>query len=98
MKSTVYIQNLKCGGCANTITNGLNAIDGITQTEVIIDENCVLFENETEKSYQLALEKLSSMGYPEIHDSNSVLKKAKSYVSCAIGRMTDTKNEKEDSN
>ena len=30
MKTIVHIQNLKCGGCANTITKKLNALDDAT--------------------------------------------------------------------
>ena len=32
--------------------------------------------------------KLSSMGYPEVGDANTVIHKAKSFVSCATGRMS----------
>lgn len=32
-------------------------------------------------------EKLSKLGYPEVGDKNTVLHKAKSFVSCAVGRM-----------
>ena len=34
----------------------------------------------------MLLEKLSKLGYPELGTSN-VLQKAKSYVSCAIGKL-----------
>jgi len=33
-------------------------------------------------------EKLSKMGYPEVGDSNTIVHKAKSYVSCATGKMS----------
>jgi len=32
--------------------------------------------------------KLSMMGYPEIGDANTLLHKAKSFVSCATGKMS----------
>ena len=32
--------------------------------------------------------KLSLMGYPEVGDANTIIHKAKSFVSCATGRMT----------
>jgi copper chaperone len=35
----------------------------------------------------LIKEKLSKLGYPESGDKNTVLHKAKSFVSCAVGRL-----------
>ena len=32
-------------------------------------------------------EKLSKLGYPEVGDKNTVLHKAKSFVSCAVARI-----------
>jgi hypothetical protein len=32
--------------------------------------------------------KLSTMGYPEVGDSNTIIHKAKSFVSCATGKMS----------
>lgn len=32
--------------------------------------------------------KLASMGYPEVGDANTLIHKAKSFVSCAAGRMS----------
>ena len=32
--------------------------------------------------------KLSDLGYPMVGEQNSLPKKAKSFVSCAVGRMT----------
>ena len=34
---TIQIENLKCGGCANTIKKGLLKLDGITDVEINID-------------------------------------------------------------
>ena len=35
----------------------------------------------------LLKEKLSKLGYPEAGDKNTVMHKAKSFVSCAVGRL-----------
>lgn len=90
MKKTEIIQNLKCGGCANTITKAMNSLDGISQAIVDVEENSVTFEYETDDQVVAAEKKLSDLGYPVDKDPNSLLKKAKSYVSCAVGRITDT--------
>lgn len=86
MKHKVHIQNLKCGGCAHTITSELSKLDGVT--DVIVDENTntVLFELDGEDISNV-VRRLDELGYPIENDPNSLLKKAKSYVSCAVGRI-----------
>ena len=46
MTTTLKIQNLKCGGCAHTITSKLNALEGIQNVSVDAESNSVSFENE----------------------------------------------------
>jgi copper chaperone CopZ len=41
---TEIIQNLKCGGCATTITNALNELEGFRQTIVDYEMNTMTFE------------------------------------------------------
>jgi copper chaperone CopZ len=88
MKSTIQIQNLKCGGCANTIITQLAKLDGISEVKVDNDTNEVDFDYNTENDLELAKKKLSDLGYPIQGEANSLPKKAKSFVSCAVGRMT----------
>jgi copper chaperone len=86
----IQIENLKCGGCANTIVKGLSAIDGVTDVAVHNDTNQVSM-NAGEAIRPAVLEKLRSMGYPEagsISGLASGIATAKSFVSCAIGRVT----------
>ncbi|WP_271405811.1 heavy-metal-associated domain-containing protein [Tenacibaculum soleae] len=86
MKQEIYIENLKCGGCANTITNGLKAIDKVSEVNVDVEKSLVtLIANET--TLVTVKEKLTKLGYPEVGDKNTVLHKAKSFVSCAVGRV-----------
>ncbi|OSY87001.1 heavy metal transporter [Tenacibaculum holothuriorum] len=86
MKQEIYIENLKCGGCANTIINGLNALEEVENTEVDVEKSLVSFSTEL-TSLEVVKEKLSKLGYPEVGDKNTVLHKAKSFVSCAVGRV-----------
>jgi len=88
MKNTLNIQNLKCGGCANTIVTQLSKLDGITDVTVNNDTDEVSFNTETEATVEAVSKKLSDLGYPIVGDANSLPKKAKSFVSCAVGRMT----------
>jgi len=87
MTTTLEIQNLKCGGCAHTIITKLNSLDGIKNVSVDTDSNTVSFENESATEVDSALLLLSKLGYPVDGDVNSIGKKAKSFVSCAVGRM-----------
>ena len=89
MKTTVEIQNLKCGGCANTITTRLESLSNIT--EVIVDNeiDTVSFKFKDQPDLDEAVALLSKLGYPVSGAPNSLSKKAKSYVSCAIGRMNN---------
>ena len=85
--TTITIQNLKCGGCANTINNKLIEIEGITNISVDVDLSTITFNNETLESLINAKQKLAAIGYPENGEKNSVVSKAKSFVSCATGKI-----------
>ena len=86
MNATLSIENLKCGGCAATIKKGLLSLDHVYNVEVSVDTSEVTYESSTDVS-EIAKEKLSKMGYPMVGDKNTLGHKAKSFVSCAIGRM-----------
>jgi len=87
MKTTLEIQNLKCGGCAHTIISKLNGLKGIQNVSVNIETNTVSFDNELPDEIETATTLLSQLGYPVDGDANSIGKKAKSFVSCAVGRL-----------
>jgi len=88
MDSRLVIQNLKCGGCANRIITQLSKLDGIDAVEVDNTTNQVKFSYLSEEALEKAKNKLSQLGYPIEGTSNSLPKKAKSFVSCAIGRIS----------
>lgn len=83
----IYIENLKCGGCANTITKEINAIEGVNTVNVEVEKSLVILDV-LESSVQKVKDKLASLGYPEVGDKNTLLHKAKSFVSCATGKMS----------
>jgi len=86
--TTLEILNLKCGGCANSIKKGILTINGVDEVSVDLETSKVTVSTADEQIVLKVKEKLSSMGYPEVGDANTVLHKAKSFVSCATGRMT----------
>lgn len=86
--TTLEILNLKCGGCANSIKKGILTIEGVSEVTVDLDTSKVSINSEDINVIEKVKEKLSSMGYPEVGDANTILHKAKSFVSCATGKMT----------
>lgn len=86
MNQEIYIENLKCGGCAATIVKGISEIESVEKVNVNVENSLVTF-TANEDAVLLVKEKLSQLGYPEVGDKNTVLHKAKSFVSCAVGRV-----------
>jgi copper chaperone len=84
------VENIKCGGCENTIRKGLSTIAGVSEVQIDRDQQRItLVANESDRG--TIAEKLRSMGYPEqgsLAGLQSGLAQAKSMVSCAIGKVS----------
>ena len=87
MKATIIVQNLKCGGCARTITNKLTELDNISEVQVFPNTSTVSFAYQNTDDALMVKDKLKDLGYPSIDSKNSIAAKAKSFVSCATGKM-----------
>ena len=73
----------------NTIKTALLKLRGVTAVEIFKEEDKVCVSGiAVEKEMLLA--KLSSLGYPQ-KGNNNLMSKAKSLVSCAVGRYETTK-------
>lgn len=98
MKTQLLVDNLKCGGCAATIKRELKKIAGISDVEVFPEKSEVDVTYNEKTNLNLVYEKLNSIGYPLTGTEQGGLEKVttnlKSYVSCAIGRLS--KNEEPD--
>jgi copper chaperone len=89
MKHAMTVDNLKCDGCGHTITQELSKIDGLEQIIVNPAGKLVSFEAD-DAGFLLAKERLHQLGYPEtgsVHGIDNVISTAKSFASCAIGRL-----------
>lgn len=96
MKTSFEIDNLKCGGCANTITKALISFEGLSNPIVDKETETISFEFPEGFEIQPVKDKLAGLGYPEkgsLHGLKKIGANAMSYVSCAIGKMT-TEEEK----
>ncbi|GAA3653349.1 heavy-metal-associated domain-containing protein [Flavivirga jejuensis] len=89
MKITLEIQNLKCGGCANTITNKVSDLENISDVIINNEDHTVSFSYENDIALIEAKQLLHKIGYPIVGEKNALTTKAKSFVSCAIGRLSD---------
>ncbi len=83
----IKVFNLKCGGCVNSVKKGLSTIDGVDKIEVDLDTSIISVGISGENIISLVKEKLSLMGYPEENEKNSLIHKAKSMVSCSMGKF-----------
>ncbi len=85
--ATIHIQNLKCRGCAHTVTKGVLSVQGADNVSVDVVESEVFFEAASDSVVASVKKKLAALGYPEATMDNHLIHKAKSYVSCAAGRL-----------
>lgn len=93
MISVFEVANIRCSGCANTITSSLKDA-GFEQ--VSVDLSCeprkvtVDIADEAQLAQVKAI--LRSLGYPLIGEEegamNNAALKLKSFVSCAVGKFT----------
>lgn len=87
---TFNVENIKCGGCENTIRKGLSNIAGVSEVQIDRDQQRITLLADAAERNAIA-EKLRSMGYPEqgsVAGLQSGLAQAKSMVSCAIGKVS----------
>ncbi|MEG3656231.1 heavy-metal-associated domain-containing protein [Arenibacter palladensis] len=87
MKLSLIVQNIKCGGCAKTITTKLSELDNIKEVMVDVNSGTVSFESKNVESTQRLRDSLKAMGYPTVDAKNGLGDRAKSILSCAAGRM-----------
>lgn len=87
-KITLAIQNMKCGGCAKTITNALNQIEGVSVSSIDAENGTVTLAEWNEDLVEKVSSELRRLGYPLENEDNPLFSKVKSYASCMVGRMS----------
>ena len=92
---TFQVKNVKCGGCAGTLKKSLLEAFGEVEVNLDVEPREITLEIEEAQEEALKL-KLRSLGYPLLTDELSSLQTfgttAKSFVSCAIGKMDNAKD------
>lgn len=88
MKISMLVQNLKCGGCAHTISSKLSELEFVSDVSVDVNQSKVSFTYTNEMDALKVKQKLKELGYPSIDDDNPLSARAKSFVSCATGKLS----------
>lgn len=94
MSYSIEVENIKCGGCANTIKGKLSGLEGVDAVTVAIEAGIVNIDG-VESQREKVTAELLRLGYPEKGTAEGIkaaAAKAKSFVSCAIGRMEGGNN------
>lgn len=95
MIKTLEVYNVKCGGCANTLTTALEEDFGKVTVDLEVNPRKITLDIEEDKMEELTI-KLRGLGYPLTTDELSGFEKAtttaKSFVSCAVGKFNVATN------
>jgi copper chaperone len=81
----IEVENIKCGGCMNSIKTTLLKIEEVTEVAIDKESDTITINSNTDRA--VFVNTLSSLGYPE-KGHNTLLHKGKSFVSCAVGNLT----------
>jgi copper chaperone CopZ len=81
----IEVHNIKCGGCMNTIKKAVLTIEGVQEVDIHDDKETIEISGDANR--ELVVSELARLGYPE-KGNNNLLHKTKSFVSCAVGRMS----------
>ena len=87
-KEIIQIENLKCGGCANSIRKNLEKLSAVREVTIDLEKSEVQVSSDSELKRETIIASLAKLGYPEIGQGTTV-QKVKSYVSCAVGRLSN---------
>ena len=92
MIRTFQVQNVKCDGCAHTLKEKLSPLFGKISVDLSKEPREITVELENDDQIEVLAEHLKGLGYPLVDAPLSMVEsgvaKAKSFVSCAVGRVT----------
>ena len=97
MKKTFKVNNVKCGGCANTLKTKLEPLFGAIEVNLEVMPREITLDIDENQETQLRQE-LRHLGYPMADEDLGFVEgstaKAKSFVSCAVGKFELAKGDK----
>lgn len=83
---TLFVENIKCGGCANSISKKIMQFSNVYDVKVDKDTERITISYNNEIDADAIKQELAAMGYPE-KGQNSFISQAKSMVSCVVGKL-----------
>ncbi len=90
MKQTFEVMNVKCNGCANTLKTKLAKDFGDIEVNLETIPRQITLDVEPDQIDALR-NALKTIGYPmsdeKLNGVENVTTKAKSFISCAVGKM-----------
>jgi len=90
MEICIEVENIRCGGCANTITKKLQEDERVKSVNVDIENQAITLVSDEDIQADVT-KVLLGLGYPEkgsVEGIKALKGKAKSVVSCAIGKIS----------
>lgn len=88
MTTEINVDNIKCSGCAKTVTNRLDQISSVSNVRVDVESGKISFDYQEDSNKTEVISSLKKLGYP-LSGEGSGIDKAKSYVSCMIGKVSN---------
>jgi copper chaperone CopZ len=86
-RTALQVENLKCGGCENTVRKILEGIHGVHNVSVDSANGSIVFDQEDNPAItEKAIRFLTKAGYTPLGESG-IKAKAISYVSCMRGKL-----------
>ena len=70
MIHTIEVENIKCGGCMNSIKTALQQMEGVQEVNIDKDTETVTIESDSD--IEPFIQKLNDLGYPQ-KGNNSLL-------------------------
>ena len=97
MQQTFKVENVKCGGCAATLKNKLLETYGEVEVNLELMPREITLEVQEDQIDALRVA-LRGLGYPMsdevLNFVDNTAAKAKSFVSCAVGKVDNFSNAK----
>lgn len=95
MRKTIQVENVKCSGCSSTLKSKLKDKFGVIEVNLEKMPREITLEISDDRLEELHKD-LKSLGYPVSGETFGFIEdtsmKAKSFVSCAIGKVDNFKD------
>lgn len=89
---TLFVENIKCQGCATRIHTTLSNLPGVESVEINIEHGSIFIQSQDDVRTTV-LGQLKCLGYPQrgsVEGITAVQSKINAYISCALGSIQNT--------